>query len=78
MDKREFKDNVYLDLEPILTIFAQLGPEEVAMYVLLQAMQQPVSFEQLSNWSHLPKERVIELCSRLGFLQLGITPPNSE
>ncbi|MFD1674135.1 hypothetical protein [Alicyclobacillus fodiniaquatilis] len=69
------KANVYLDTQDVLQVFAKLGPEEVAMYVLLEAVQQPVSLTRLSEWSHMSKDRVISLCSRLGMLQLGIDPP---
>ncbi|WP_436664561.1 hypothetical protein ACOALA_20680 (plasmid) [Alicyclobacillus acidoterrestris] len=69
------KQNVYLDTQDVLQVFATLGPEEVAMFVLLAAVQQPVSLTRLSEWSHLSRERVTTLCSRLGMLQLGIDPP---
>ena len=72
MDILGLQPNVYLEVEPILEIFETLGPEAVAMYVLLQSIEQPIAIPKLVAWSHLPEEKVLELCGQLGMLQLGI------
>ncbi|GMA65657.1 hypothetical protein NZD89_28025 (plasmid) [Alicyclobacillus fastidiosus] len=75
INRNELKENVFLDTRNVLEVFAKLGPEEAGMYVLLAAVEQPISLTRLSEWSHLSRDRVTTLCSRLGMLQLGIEPP---
>ena len=78
MDAIGLKPNVYLEVEPILEIFETLGSEAVAMYVLLQSIEQPIAIPKLVAWSHLSEEKVLALCGQLGMLQLGIQVSKAE